>query len=55
MSSAHRPDLNDAQRTLVDSYRLIAYTLEHYRDELAPFEERNAEKALGVMWQLKNG
>ena len=55
MSSAHRPDLNDAQRTLVDSYRLIAYTLEHHRDELAPFEERNAVKALGALWQVMNG
>ncbi len=55
MNTTDISQLNDAQRTLVDSYRLIAYTLENHREDLAPFEERNAVKALGALWQVMNG
>ncbi len=55
MNASRDEGLNDGQRTLVDSYRLLAYTLEHHRDELAPFEERNAVKAMAALWQVMNG
>ncbi len=48
-------DLNEAQRTLVGAYKLVARVLEEDRDQLAPFEERNAIKALGALWQIANG
>ncbi len=48
-------ELNEAQRALVDAYRSLAATLQDRRDELAPFEERNALKALAALWQVMNG
>jgi hypothetical protein len=48
-------ELNEAQRKLVDAYRLLCNILMGHRDELAPFEERNATKALGALWQVMNG
>ena len=29
--------------------------LQEHREELAPFEERNALKALSALWQVMNG
>ncbi|MBI4260309.1 MAG: hypothetical protein HY658_07050 [Actinobacteria bacterium] len=48
-------DLNEAQVKLVDAYRLLNNVLMGHRDELAPFEERNAVKALSALWQVMNG
>jgi hypothetical protein len=48
-------ELNEAQRKLVDAYRLLSNVLMGHRDELAPFEERNATKALAALWQVMNG
>jgi hypothetical protein len=48
-------ELNEAERTLMDCYRSLAGVLEKQRDQLAPFEERNAIKALGALWQVANG
>jgi hypothetical protein len=48
-------ELNDAQRKLVDAYRLMSNVLMGHREELAPFEERNATKALAALWQVMNG
>jgi hypothetical protein len=48
-------ELNEAQRKLVDSYRMLSNVLMGHRDELAPFEERNATKALAALWQVMNG
>jgi hypothetical protein len=48
-------ELNDAQRKLVDAYRLLSNVLKGHREELAPFEERNATKALAALWQVMNG
>ncbi len=48
-------ELNEAERTLVECYRTLAGVLETQRDELAPFEERNAIKALAALWQVANG
>ena len=48
-------ELNDAQRELMECYRSLARVLEERRGELAPFEERNAIKALSALWQIANG
>jgi hypothetical protein len=48
-------DLNEAQSGLVTAYRTIESVLRDRRAELAPFEERNAVKALAALWQVMNG
>ena len=53
--NAMETDLNPVQRELVDCYDRLARVLGDRRDELAPFEERNALKALAALWQIVNG
>jgi hypothetical protein len=48
-------ELNDAESTLVECYRSLAKVLDQQRDQLAPFAERNAVKALAALWQVMNG
>jgi len=48
-------ELSAAEDKLVACYRDLADLLENHRDELAPFEERNAIKALSALWQAMNG
>ena len=48
-------ELNDAQAKLVECYRTLSNVLMGHRDQLAPFEERNALKALAALWQVMNG
>ena len=48
-------ELNEAERTLMECYRSLAGVLEKQGDQLAPFAERNAIKALASLWQVANG
>ncbi len=48
-------ELNEAQRALVGCYRTLERVLGEERAQLSPFEERNAIKALGALWQVMNG
>jgi hypothetical protein len=48
-------ELNPAEEGLVDCYRRLAAILSESREDLAPFEERNALKALAALWQVMNG
>jgi hypothetical protein len=48
-------ELNPGEEKLVEAYRLLCNVLMGHRDELAPFEERNAAKAVAAMWQIMNG
>ena len=48
-------DLNAAEDALMECYAMLADVLETQRDQLAPFAERNAIKALGALWQVANG
>ena len=48
-------ELNEAETTLVDCYRSLERVLGEQRDQLAPFAERNAAKALAALWQVMNG
>lgn len=48
-------ELNEGERRLVDCYRGLVEVLTDHRDDLAPFEERNALKATAALWQVMNG
>jgi hypothetical protein len=48
-------ELTEGQMKLVEAYRLLQNVLMGHRDELAPYEERNATKAFAVLWQVMNG
>ena len=48
-------DLSEGEGMLVDVYRQLSRIVEMYGEELAPFEKRNALKALAALWQVMNG
>ena len=48
-------ELNAPQAELVECYRILHRVLQEHREELAPYEERNALKALAALWQVMNG
>jgi hypothetical protein len=48
-------NLNESQIALVEAYNKLARTLVNSPDELEPFEQRNALKALAALWQVMNG
>ena len=47
--------LSPAQDALASCYDQLLSTLRSHRADLAPFEERNALKALAALWQVMNG
>ena len=47
--------MNEAERKLVEVYEQLKAVLQEHRGDLAPFEERNALKALAALWQVANG
>ena len=47
--------LNAAQAELVECYDRLARLVGDRSGELAPFEQRNALKALAALWQVANG
>ena len=55
MENASGGELNAAQEELVACYDRLAKLLADQRDDLAPYEERNALKALAALWQITNG
>jgi hypothetical protein len=54
MKNAMGVELSDSERTLVESYQALVRLLKDGRD-LAPFERRNAMKAVAALWQVVNG
>ena len=48
-------ELSDGERRLLECYESIKQVLMEQRDELPPFAERNAVKALAALWQVANG
>lgn len=46
-------DLTDGERRLSECYRQLEETLRG--DDLPPFAQRNARKALAALWQVMNG
>jgi hypothetical protein len=47
-------ELSDAERSLVECYQGLVRVLKDGKD-LAPFERRNALKAVAALWQVANG
>ncbi|HXN58252.1 MAG TPA: hypothetical protein VN912_06685 [Candidatus Angelobacter sp.] len=54
MKNAMGLELSESERTLVDSYLGLVKLLRSGKD-LAPFERRNAMKAVAALWQVVNG
>ena len=55
MIDATGRELGAPQQALIGCYDELARILLDHREELAPFEERNALKALAALWQVANG
>ncbi len=55
MKNVSGAELTDAQAELVACYNELVRILAERRAELAPYEERNALKALAALWQIANG
>lgn len=55
MENAMGGTLGPAQSELVECYDKLVRVLAERGEELAPFEERNALKALAALWQIANG
>jgi len=47
--------LAEPQQQLVACYEGLKQVLERHGQELAPYEQRNALKALAALWQIVNG
>jgi hypothetical protein len=47
-------ELTESERTLVECYQGLVRVLKDGKD-LAPFERRNALKAVAALWQVVNG
>lgn len=54
MKNAAGIDLTESERALVECYRTLVKILGDSQD-LAPFERRNALKAVAALWQVANG
>ena len=54
MKNAMGVELSDAERALVECYQGLVRVLKNDTD-LAPFERRNALKAVAALWQVVNG
>jgi hypothetical protein len=54
MKNAMGVELSESERTLVENYQSLVRLLRDGKD-LAPFERRNAMKAVAALWQVVNG
>jgi len=54
MKNAMGVELSESERTLVECYQGLLRILKDGKD-LAPFERRNALKAVAALWQVVNG
>jgi hypothetical protein len=54
MKNAMGVELSESERTLVECYQELVRVLKDGKD-LAPFERRNALKAVAALWQVVNG
>ena len=55
MKDALGTELGGAQQELMGCYNELVRILKERRAELAPYEERNALKAVAALWQVANG
>jgi len=54
MKNAMGVELSESERALVECYQGLVRILKDGKD-LAPFERRNALKAVAALWQVVNG
>jgi hypothetical protein len=54
MKNAMGVELSESERSLVECYQGLVRILTAGKD-LAPFERRNALKAVAALWQVVNG
>lgn len=54
MKNAMGVELGAAEQSLVECYQTLVMVLKE-NTELAPFERRNALKAVAALWQVANG
>jgi hypothetical protein len=54
MKNAMGVELSESERSLVECYQGLVRVLKDGED-LAPFERRNALKAVAALWQVVNG
>ena len=54
MKNAMGVELSESERSLVECYQGLVLILKDGKD-LAPFERRNALKAVAALWQVVNG
>ena len=54
MKNAMGVELTESERSLVECYQGLVRVLKDGKD-LAPFERRNALKAVAALWQVVNG
>jgi hypothetical protein len=50
-----RFDLTEGEQQIVACYEQLRLALTEHGDDLPPFVERNAIKALAALWQVANG
>ncbi|MEZ5989329.1 MAG: hypothetical protein R3F30_09445 [Planctomycetota bacterium] len=55
MKDTYGQELGAPQQALVEVYDKLLAVLREHGGELAPYEERNAKKALACLWQVANG
>ena len=48
-------DMSAGERELLELYERLRSILEEHGEELPPFAQRNAVKALAALWQVANG
>ncbi len=48
-------ELNKGEQTLVETYTTLIKLLRERDDDLAPYQRRNALKAVAALWQVMNG
>lgn len=54
-TNAFGDELTGPQEQLAAAYDLLERVLRDHSDELAPFEQRNALKALAALWHVMDG
>lgn len=48
-------DIGPGERDLLETYERLHAILAEHGDDLPPFAQRNAIKALAALWQVANG
>jgi hypothetical protein len=48
-------EVSVGEQQVIDCFNSLRTTLAEHGDELPPFVERNAVKALAALWQVANG